>query len=272
MSMKLPNSFLALFALVLVSSPVALSKNANAAEAKGKKSKAVEASAPDSQAAAAESAEASELEKIKSRYWAQGSETEMGVVQNRLYTKQGKVESWLFGGVISSDPFLSIKTTGLSLGYHLNETSSFHVMGMRHFVDPSSALEVLRLGGKQANTNTPRGMVGAEYKASLLYGKLSLLGAKILYYDMHLGLGGHMTSTETGNVPGPMGSIGQSIYIKSGDYASIALRFDYRLMAYREEIVEKEITAKLGQVVGARNNFSNTFQFGISFLWGGKAP
>jgi outer membrane beta-barrel protein len=267
--MKLSTASLTLLALVLVSAPLSSSRSAQAAGTGGKKAKTVEAPAPDSQSE--EAAEASELEKIKNRYWAQGSETEMGVVQNRLYTKQGKVESWLFGGVISTDPFLSIKTTGLSLGYHLNETSSFHVMGMRHFVDPSSALEVLRLGGKQANTNSPRGMVGAEYKASLLYGKLSLLGAKILYYDMHLGLGGHMTSTETGNVPGPMGSIGQSIYIKSGDYASIAVRFDYRMMAYREEIVEKEITAKLGQVVGARNNFSNTFQLGISFLWGGKA-
>jgi outer membrane beta-barrel protein len=222
---------------------------------------------PAPQAPSAEQ-DAADLEKIKQRYWAQGSETEMGVVQNRLYTKQGKVESWVFGGLLASDPFLSIKTTGLNLGYHINETSSFHIMGMRHFVGASSALTTLREGEKEANTNLPRAMVGGEYKASLLYGKLSLLGARILYFDMHFGLGGHVTATETGNYMGPMGSVGQTIYLAR----DVSLRFDYRMLAYRERIVEKEKTATLGDIIGSRNNFSHTFQIGVSFLWGGKAP
>ena len=260
MTMKLSRSLNILFCLGALTAPAG-------AFAKGPAKATPKAPEPASQAPSAEQ-DAAELEKIKSRYWAQGSETEMGVVQNRLYTKQGKVESWLFGGIVASDPFLSIQTTGLNLGYHFNETSSFHLMGMKHFVGPSAALNVLRKGSKEANTNLPAGMVGAEYKASLLYGKLSLVGAKILYFDMHFGLGAHVTNTETGNYIGPMASVGQSIYLAR----NVSLRFDYRNIAYRERLIEKEKSGTLGQIIGTRNNNSHTLQIGVSFLWGGKAP
>lgn len=208
--------------------------------------------------------DANEIEQIKNRYWAQGNENEMGVVQNRLYTKRGKTETWFFGGLMSSDPFLTVRTLGFQSAYHFNESFSLGAFGMRNWTSPSAALDVLELGGKKANTNPPRGTVGSELQASLLYGKLSLLGASILYYDMHAGAGFAVTSTETGTYAGPSFSIGQNIYLNK----RVSLRFDYRMIAYRENIVEKEITAKLGQVVGARNNFSNSFQFGVSFLWG----
>jgi outer membrane beta-barrel protein len=211
--------------------------------------------------------EAAELDKIKQRYWAQGSESEMGVVQNRLYTKSHKTEVWLFGGLLASDPFLTTRSYGLSLGHHFNETLSVHAFYMGHSSSPSAALTTLRQGGKEANTNLPLSSTGAEVKASLLYGKLSLMGTKILYYDMHVGLGAAVTWTETGKYLGPMASIGQSIYLAK----FMALRFDYRLMAYREGLVEREITSKLGQVVGHRNNFSNVFQLGLTFMLGGDS-
>ena len=68
------------------------------------------------------SPDAAELEKIRQRYWAQGNEQEMGVVQNRLYTKEGRFEGTLLGGLLMTDPFLSVKTLGASIGYHFNET------------------------------------------------------------------------------------------------------------------------------------------------------
>lgn len=219
----------------------------------------------ENQAPETGTADAKDLEQIRNRYWAQGSENEMGVVQNRTYTKQGKVETWLMGGLVASDPFLSIKSLGLSVGYHFNEQYSMSAFGFRDWVSPSSALETLEGGGKKANTNPPRGTVGGQFKASLLYGKLSLLGRKILYYDMHTGLGAHATSTETGTYLGPVFSIGQSVYINR----RMAFRVDYQLNVYSENIIEKEKTLALGQVMGSRTNFSNSIQIGLSLLWGG---
>jgi len=213
------------------------------------------------------SPDAAELDKIKQRYWAQGNEKEMGVVQNRLYTKEDRVEATLLGGFVTTDPFLSVKTLGGSIGYHLDETFSFHAFGWRDFTSGSAALSTLQEGGKKANTNRPFATAGLETRASLLYGKLSLVGKKILYYDMHAGAGVAVTRTENGTYPGPVLSIGQNIFLTN----SLTFRVDYRLIAYREDIIEREITPKLGQNVGMRNNFSNAITFGFSWMWGGTS-
>lgn len=212
------------------------------------------------------SPDAAELEKIKQRYWAQGNEKEMGVVQNRLYTKEGRVEATLLGGFVTTDPFLNVRTLGGSIGYHLDETFSLHAFSWKDFSSGSAALTTLQEGGKKANTNRPFATAGMEARASLLYGKLSLVGRKILYYDMHAGAGVAVTRTENGTYPGPVLSIGQNIFLTN----SLTFRVDYRLLAYREDIIEREITAKLGQSVGMRNNFSNAITFGFSWMWGGS--
>src|SRR4051812_36371765 len=52
------------------------------------------------------------VENIKERYWARGNETELGVVQNRAYSKTNKLELGFLGGVAFSDPFLTLKYLG----------------------------------------------------------------------------------------------------------------------------------------------------------------
>ncbi|MEK7692085.1 MAG: hypothetical protein AAB425_13810, partial [Bdellovibrionota bacterium] len=80
-----------------------------------------------------------------------------------------------------------------------------------------------------------------------------------------LGLGA--TFTESGTFPTPSFGIGQRFFITT----RVSLRFDYRMLYYRETIVEKVIPTKLGQPVGTRNNFNNTIFLGIDFLIGGGA-
>jgi len=234
---------------------------------------ATQAIADDAEATAQAASEdaspdTAELEKIRQRYWAQGNEQEMGVVQNRLYTKEGRFEGTLLGGLLMTDPFLSVKTLGASIGYHFNETLSLHAFGWKNFSSGSAALTTLEEGGKKANTNRPLSTAGAEARASLLYGKLSLLGQKILYYDLHAGAGAAVVRTENGTYPAPVVSLGQNIFLSD----SLTFRVDYRLMAFREDIIEREITAKLGQNVGMRNNFTNSVTFGFSWISGGSAP
>ena len=202
------------------------------------------------------------VDNIKKKYWARGNESELGVVQNRTYTKERKLEVGLLGGIVSTDPFLTVDTLGFDIGYHFNEYWSWHLLGFKDYVSSSSALTTLQAGQKQANTNPPYWFVGSEGEASLLYGKLSIFGTAIIYYDMHALLGTGLTSTESGNYFTPMAGIGQSVFITQ----HISLRLDYRLMVYKENIVEKEITNQLGQVVGTRTNLSNAVVLGITFM------
>lgn len=205
------------------------------------------------------------VDTIKEKYWARGDETELGVVQNRLYSKAHRFEAQLFTGIVASDPFLSIKNYGLALGYHFNEYIGVSAIGWRNMVGPSSALETFRAArGADSNTNEPRSFLGGEVTGSFLYGKLSLVGKAIIYYDMHVSAGAGLTFTESGNNFTPMIGIGQQVYLNK----NFSLRIDYRLQRYVETIREKTITATLLQPVGQRVNFGNVITLGITYFFG----
>ncbi len=212
-------------------------------------------------------AEQVNVDSIKEKYWARGNETELGVVQNRTFSKKGKIEFSLYGGFLYSDPFLSVKTLGGSVGYHLSEYVSLHLNAYKDLVSPSAALETFQaVQGATVNTNIPNYYVGLEGMGSIFYGKLSVLGKSIIYYDFYF-LGGYgMTNTGSGNDMTPSVGFGQRFYLNK----FLSIRLDYNLMYYRETIIEQVIPAILGQSRGDRNNFNNVVTLGISFMPFGK--
>jgi len=208
-----------------------------------------------------------DVEAVKKKYWARGDESELGVVQNRLYTKEGKLAFSLITGSISADPFLDVKALGGSVGYHLNEYFGIYLIGWKAFASSSSALETFeRVSRVTTNTNKPLSYFGAELAASLIYGKLSVVGKKIIYYDMHFLSGIGLTRSESGNSVTPSLGLGQAIWLTD----QLAFRIDYRLMPYREEIVEKVRPSLMGQVVDRRTNWSNAVTLSATFLFGGS--
>lgn len=266
--MKPQTLILVLSALALISIPL----TAHAADSA--KAEAPAAAQPAADAAPAQptagpsgdSAERVNVDRIKEKYWARGDESELGVVQNRLYSKERKFELGLFGGLIATDPFISVQAVGGSLGYHFTEYLSLHALGFKDITGPSSALEYLRDGPLHttANINLPKYFLGLEGKASFLYGKLSLAGKAIIYYDFHFSLGSGYTATENGTYFTPSAGFGQQIYLSR--FAS--LQVDYRLMRYTEHIVERVIPTKLGIDEGTRVNWNNVVTVGITFLMG----
>ena len=206
------------------------------------------------------------LDSIKEKYWERGDETELGVVQNRTYSKKGKVELGFTGGVLFSDPFLDIKLAGITLGYHLSEYIAIQAVGMKYLVNPSTALQTFQQSlGATTNTNNPNFYAGGEVNASLFYGKLSVLGKSIIYYDLMAIGGAGVTNTESGNYLTPTLGVGQRFYLSK--FASV--RLDYRLMYYRETLLEKQIITRIGQSVGQRDNWSNVITLGVSFMFFG---
>jgi outer membrane beta-barrel protein len=204
------------------------------------------------------------VDQIKEKYWARGNETELGVVQNRTFSKKGKVEFSLMTGVIYSDPFLNVNLVGGSVGYHLSEYLAFQVTAYRDLVSPSTALQTFQQTlGATTNTNMPRGYLGGEAMWSIFYGKLSVLGKSIIYYDFHVlgGLGG--TDTESGTNITPTVGLGQRFYLSK----TISVKLDYRLQYYKENIIEKQVITQLGQSRGTRDNWSNTITIGLGFMF-----
>lgn len=206
-----------------------------------------------------------DVEQIKEKYWARGEESELGVVQNRLYSKARRFELGVIGGMTSTDPFVSVKTLGATFGFHFNEYFSAHAIGWKSFSSSSSALEVLEASGKRTNTNPPSSFMGGEGRASLIYGKLSLLGKSIIYYDFHLLAGAGVTRAEAGSYFTPYAGLGQQIYLSN----HLSLLIDYRVMRYTERAKEKVLPSRLGQLGDPRVNWSHNLSLGISLLFGG---
>lgn len=206
-----------------------------------------------------------DVEKIKTKYWARGDETETGVVQNRLYPKNHRFELGVTGASLSGDPFLTAYTLGATLGFHFSEFLSLHAIYWNAFVSPSSALTTLQSElGTTTNTNQPKNYLGGEARASLLYGKLSLLGAAILYFDAYFSLGAGRISTESGNDFLASVGVGQQIHLSK----TFSLNVDYKLLRYDETILGKVPgpTGNLGQNLGTRVNLSSAVTLGISIF------
>jgi outer membrane beta-barrel protein len=220
-------------------------------------------------------AEEVNVESIKQKYWARGDESELGVVQNRMYSKERKFTLTPYVGSISSDPFLSVKSVGGEIGYNLSEYISVNLLYFKYFVSEGAAQE-----GLNANlsvpiippTNYTKSYIGGEIAASILYGKLSLVGKAIIYYDMHLLVGLGVTNTENKAAFTPSFGVGQQIYLNKWS----ALRFDYRVMTFSEDLIRKKhpaegpiLTAPFeGAVIGNRRNWSHTITLGVNFLFG----
>lgn len=214
---------------------------------------------------APQGAEEVRVDQIKRKYWAGGDSAQVGVVQNRAYSKAGKFSLGINGGIVFADPFLSTKILGGTFGYNFSEYLALELIGWKLFANGSSALETLRDQGKDANTNLQKAYYGTEVLWSVMYGKLSFIGRKIIYYDLHLTAGGGMIDTETGKYPAGTLGIGQRFYLSQ----SFSLRLDYRSLIYQEHIAEKVVTSQLGQDRGTRTNFGHTIVLGIDLFFGG---
>jgi outer membrane beta-barrel protein len=222
-------------------------------------------------------AEQVNVDAIKEKYWARGEEAELGVVQNRLYSKERKFEFGTYGGFLSTDPFLTVTSVGGSFGFHFTEYVSLHVFGWKSFVGKSTAFDGFqeateRAGGAPAvpNTNYPTYYYGIEPSWSLLYGKLSVVGKAIIYYDFHLLGGLGITGTEFKPLFTPHIGVGQQIFLSK----LASLRVDYRIMHYTEQLIKKRdpreapIANEGLPIDGERSNWTHAITVGVSFLFG----
>lgn len=206
------------------------------------------------------------IDRVKERYWENGRETELRVVQNRLYTQAKKIEFGVFGGFVSQDPFLSIKNFGAALSYHLDDFWAVSILGWKDSANPSSALVTLEQANNvTANTNIPDHFLGLGVDYVPIYGKLSLIGKAIIYFDTRVSVGYGKTKTESGNNGTPFLGVGEQIYLNR--YCS--LRVDYRLFEYGEDLTEKTSSASnYGKIVSHRTSWNSNFIVGLTIFSG----
>ena len=203
-----------------------------------------------------------EVQSVKENYWNRTDDGDVEVVQNRNYSKKNRLSLQVNGGLVSSDPFLSIKSLGGAIGYHFTEDFGVSVVGRKYFVSDSSYLNDLETGlvtgvASTANVNRPNSYVGGELEWSPFYGKISLSGASIVHFDVHFLAGAGQTSTEAGSYFTPTVGVGPQFYLGN----SVALRLDYRLSYYKESIPERVLVTRT--TAGERDNYSHAVALGL---------
>jgi outer membrane beta-barrel protein len=221
--------------------------------------------------ASSNSAEQLQVENLTNNYWNQVAEVEVGVVQNRVYTKKHKIEFELFGGFFLGDPFVNSYPYGLSAGFHLNELFSFH--GVFAGVANQNSQDFYNLKKDvQSQTTTPiivspevnrvSRVLLAEGRASLMYGKISLLGKAIQYFDAFASLGLGTVKNQTDNEFALALGVGQQFHILK----SLSLLISYRMLYHRETITVQQISQP--DTSFRQDNFTHTINFGLCVFLG----
>lgn len=173
-----------------------------------------------------------DVQTMKKRYWTVGNEDQMDVVQNRLYTKKGRMEVSARYGFYSDDPFQSMSTVGLYLGYHLNEFWSIHGFYASVSASNSAAYKTaVDNAGFTPVVNPAKTLMGAEVRTSLIYGKLSLLGKSIIYYDLNIAAGVATQKNAQGSAMPILAGLGQQIYLNRTWF----LTTDYRITFHSDD-------------------------------------
>jgi outer membrane beta-barrel protein len=202
------------------------------------------------------------VSKLSEKYWAQGKDTELGVVQNRKYTSSHKLELNVFGSVISTSPFLDVHAIGGSVGYNFNQYVSLHAVAWKSSVSNSEAYNTFKQQAPTANvyTNNPSGFYGLQTNYNFLYGKASLFGDVIIYVDVFLLGGLGFTTTDSGSDFTPFVGIGQKVHLNKW----LALSLDYRVMRFNESLYNR--TTPSATYVGSRTNTTDAITLGFSFF------
>ncbi len=173
------------------------------APAGGDSAAAADAAAADDSATEAEK----ELEGDLAMFW--GRRRQVEVVQKRQVEKDGRFELALTGGVIPNDDFIVYYPIGARVGYHFSESFAVEASGA-YALDSDSGLTKFLVDPEGADLTRAviQQTITAYYNLDLLwspiYGKVSLLGFKLVHFETYAGLGfgaAHVEELKSANDP-----------------------------------------------------------------------
>lgn len=135
-----------------------------------------------------------DISDLEQKYWAP-KDTDFSVVQNRTYTKEKKFTFSLLAGQQLNDQFSTGWDYGFKTNYYFSERHGVELMYIKTDMSDSDAISDFRQlsgGGVSPDYNRSETYTGIGYNFVPFYAKVSLLGKKIIYFDMqvtpHIGM------------------------------------------------------------------------------------
>lgn len=267
--MRLQNTFFAaLLGLTFLASGVAHAQSAAYKRKKPAPAKtATDATAPTAATPAASAAKSDseklDIKELEEKYWAP-KDTDFTVVQNRTYTKAKRAAVSLTYGPAVNDVYSSGYVLGLFGSYYFDERYGVELTYQKGGLsdsDATNAFKKLSSGGPVApDFNRPEVYYGVGFNWVPFYAKMSVLGTKIIYFDMqitpHIGMSSYDQQDDTGrsNTKSAF-SYGVDITQYFFVHKNFAIRATLHSRWYNEDIVAYQGGAPLRSDSGVVQDF-----------------
>lgn len=214
-----------------------------------------------------------DISDLEQKYWAP-KDTDFSVVQNRTYTKAGRIGVSLMTGPVVNDAFSEGLSLGVRANYYLDERYGFELTYISSDLkdnDVTRDFANFSLGGIRPDFNRDDGYIGVGFNWVPIYAKVSLLGSKILYFDLqitpHIGMSSYAQQADasTGKNENIESSFSYGIdvtqyYFMSSSYA---LRFDLHNRWYSQEVLAWSSGVKNRD----KSNQTTMFLFGLTYFF-----
>lgn len=132
-----------------------------------------------------------DLKKLEDKYWS-AKDDDYGVIQNRTFSKAGKLYLTMGLGPLVNDPFAKSRAAGGMLGYYFTEDFGIEASYLGYTSTKSDSVanfNTLAAAGVSPNYNLLKSATAISATYTPFYAKMSFMNKAILYFDMGFTLG-----------------------------------------------------------------------------------
>ncbi|MEW6056233.1 MAG: outer membrane beta-barrel domain-containing protein [Bdellovibrionota bacterium] len=231
---------------------------------------ASEATAQDKKAQSAPQAGSPEnsevdISDIQNQYW-KAHDKQFEVIQNKQYTKAGRIEITPLFGLYQRVDFQDTKTLGGSIAYHFTELWGVEVMAYKMLSSDSAVVKRFKeTRNASVEFNEEEQYIGISPHFTPIYAKFSFLGKKISHFDLYIAPNLGLTKTNEYRFTYGLG-VGQKFWLSP----KWNIRVEYRWMQYKDRVNTNEGQTAIRN--GGPGYFEDTvnnqnLMFGISYLF-----
>lgn len=228
-----------------------------------------------------------DIKKLEDKYWT-AKDDEYGVIQNRTFSKVGRIYGSIVYGPLINDPFASASALGLSGGYFITEDLGVefnYVTYSSKQNDTVSAYEQ-QFGGAKPDYNLVKGSKTISVVYTPFYAKMALMNKSIMYFDMGFTGGIGLTDYEVQKVnKDGVGNKSLANEMDSGTHIelglmqqlfinqNIAFRLDIKNSFYQQNTKQYEIgigAPESSRSSGSKSANDTTITVGLTYFLNGK--
>lgn len=211
-----------------------------------------------------------DISDLEQKYWAP-KDTDFSVVQNRTYSKGGKYSFSAMMGPNINDPFNGGYNYGFKGNYYFSERYGLELTYIDSDLKDSDATKAFKKfagGSVRPDFNREDTYIGLGFNWVPFYAKVSLLGKKIIYFDMqitpHVGMSTYEQQSDASNNRNIESGFSYGIDITQYFFLhqNFALRFDLHNRWYDHEV----LAYQGGAVQRSEQQHTSQFLFGLTYF------